>query len=200
MSVSLCGKRKRCSSPEKETESVIQKINTIHISIDHNLSGSKRKLEVDNLYPVINTLHVKRMRDTLEIIEDNGPTLRESYTCDRQGRKQGKYESWYYNGQRCELSHYLDGNEEGMSQHWYPNGKLYMIYTIRAGLKEGLAYTWFQNGMIKTVEPYMSGVIHGTVRQFCESGNKIQETTFELGELQNETFWRRDGDIVYKNL
>ena len=200
MSTSLCGKRKRCSSPETETEIVIKKLNTIHISIDSSLSGAKRKYEVDDLYPIINTLPVKRRRDTLDIIEESGPTVRELYTCDRQGRKQGKYESWYHNGQRCELSQYIDGKEEGMTQHWYADGKPYAIYNMCYGLKEGLAYTWFQNGMMKTVEHYMSGLLNGTVTHFSEGGNKIHESIFEFGELKNEIFWNTDGDMVYKDM
>jgi antitoxin component YwqK of YwqJK toxin-antitoxin module len=198
MSTRLCGgKRSRSDSSLETTDTVVKRINTLHITTPQ-LSGTKRSASVDE-YSIVEPIVSKRQRDTFEEVEESTDTIKEKYSCDRKGQKQGTYESWYGNRQRCELSTYYNGHEEGLSQHWYSNGKPFMIYTTRCGLKEGNAYTWFQSGMVKTVEPYKSGMLHGTVTHFCESGNKIQETIYEHGELMKETFWGVDGDIVYFN-
>ena len=198
MSTRLCGgKRSRSDSPSETTDTVVKRINTLHITTP-KLAGTKRSASFEE-YSIVEPIITKRSRDTFEEVEESTDTIKEKYSCDRKGQKQGTYESWYGNRQRCELSTYYNGHEDGLSQHWYSNGKPFMIYTTRYGLKEGNAYTWFQSGMVKTVEPYKSGMLHGTVTNFCESGNKIQETIYEHGELMKETYWSTDGDIVYFN-
>jgi antitoxin component YwqK of YwqJK toxin-antitoxin module len=199
MSTRLCGgKRVRSRSPSPET--IAKRINTLHIGPlpTSPLAGRKRNGSFEE-YSIVEPIISKRSRETFEEVEESTDTIKEKYSCDRKGQKQGTYESWYGNRQRCELSTYYNGHEEGLSQHWYSNGKPFMIYTTKSGLKEGNAYTWFQSGMIKTVEPYTSGLLHGTVTHFCESGNKIQETMYEHGELVKESFWNADGDLVFFN-
>ena len=192
----ICGgKRARSTSPE----TIAKRINTLHIGPPPSpLAGRKRNGTIDE-YSLIEPVIQKRLRESLEDIEESTDTIKEKYSCDRKGQKQGTYESWYINGQRCELSTYDSGCEEGLSQHWYSNGKPFMVYTTTQGRKEGNAYTWFQSGMIKTVEPYMSGLLHGTVTHFCETGRKIQETIYEHGELTKELFWNNEGNLVYFN-
>jgi hypothetical protein len=105
MSTRICGgKRGRSSSPN----SVSKRINTLHITPppqqqQQRLAGNKRRSDlIETEEPhIIPDTQTKRARDALEELETTTDTLTEKFSRDRHGRKQGPYESWYSNGQRC---------------------------------------------------------------------------------------------------
>jgi antitoxin component YwqK of YwqJK toxin-antitoxin module len=180
---SVSGKRKRAVLDEDDTkqeEALRKRLNTLHVTP-----------------PPLVGLAPKRRRETLDDIENHADYGYEKYTQDRKGKKQGLYEAWYPNGQRRELASYCDGHEEGLVQHWYADGKPFTIYTVCHGLKEGNVLTWFPSGMLKAYEPFFSGLLHGVVKHFSESGEKQYEAYYEQGILIKETYWSSNGSVFY---
>lgn len=50
----------------------------------------------------------------------------------------GVYRSWHANGRLAELRHYLDGHERGSQQAWTDRGELFLNFEVRNGRHYGL--------------------------------------------------------------
>ena len=62
------------------------------------------------------------------------PSLEAEY---RNGVRHGVYRTWYPDGRRYEVRHYVDGREEGLQRSWTPDGQLYLNYEMRNGRRYG---------------------------------------------------------------
>ena len=62
------------------------------------------------------------------------PSLEAEY---RNGVRHGVYRTWYPDGHRYEVRHYVDGREQGLQQSWTPDGQLYLNYEMRNGRRFG---------------------------------------------------------------
>ncbi|MEO8360377.1 MAG: hypothetical protein ABI672_10135 [Vicinamibacteria bacterium] len=96
----------------------------------------------------------------VQLFADNGSLL--SQTSYRDGRKVGRfvsfwpdgqrrvealytgdvidgvYRSWHANGRLAELRHYVDGHEVGVQQAWTDRGELFLNFEVRNGRHYGL--------------------------------------------------------------
>lgn len=51
----------------------------------------------------------------------------------------GEYRTWMRDGRPYELKHFADGREQGLQQAWDEDGRLYLNYEVRNGRRFGLA-------------------------------------------------------------
>jgi hypothetical protein len=51
---------------------------------------------------------------------------------------EGEYRSWHANGRLAELKHYSRGHEAGMQQAWTERGDLFLNFEVRGGRHYGL--------------------------------------------------------------
>ena len=62
---------------------------------------------------------------------------------------EGKYKSWYENGQLLVQTFYRDGKAEGECKWWYENGQLQEQEFYRNGKWEGERKLWYENGQLQ---------------------------------------------------
>ncbi len=66
---------------------------------------------------------------------DGGPRVRAVYAGDVI---EGEYRTWHPNGRRAELKHYSAGHEAGLQQAWTDEGELFLNFEVRNGRHYGL--------------------------------------------------------------
>lgn len=84
--------------------------------------------------------------------------------------KDGKYISFYENGNKKEEGFYKLNEREGPWKRWYCNGLLKKKEFYKAGEKEGTWLTWCENGRLKKETSYISGAINGVWKEWYCSG------------------------------
>ena len=76
----------------------------------------------------------------------------------KDGKRDGKWTSWYEDGLKLSEKNYKDGKQDGKSIIWYENGVKWIDSNYKDGKQDGKSTEWFANGQIKTEENYKDGV------------------------------------------
>lgn len=63
----------------------------------------------------------------------------------RNGKLNGKYECFWYNGELEYQDNYKNGKKHGISYKWYSNGQLADMYTYKNGNLDGLYKIWHKD-------------------------------------------------------
>ena len=57
------------------------------------------------------------------------------------GKKEGYWEGYHYNGQLCWKGHYVNGRKEGYWEYYYDNGQLwYKVHYVRGEEIRGIIF------------------------------------------------------------
>ena len=64
----------------------------------------------------------------------------------KDGKKEGKWISWYKNGKKESEGTFKDGKKDGKWTDWYENGQKKEEETYKDGVKDGLFTDWYENG------------------------------------------------------
>ena len=67
----------------------------------------------------------------------DGKIIKAVYVVDKNGAKQGDYESYYPSGRLCEKGTYADGKEEGVWEYYCENGRLWKKCAYQNRQKNG---------------------------------------------------------------
>ena len=68
------------------------------------------------------------------------------------GKKQGLWLSYYYNGMMSDSSYYVNGQLSGISISWYPNGSIKDSTSVTDGFQT--VVSWFDNGQLSSAGRY----------------------------------------------
>jgi|TARA_B100000809_G_C14876319_1_gene437473 antitoxin component YwqK of YwqJK toxin-antitoxin module len=90
----------------------------------------------------------------------------------KDGKKEGKWISWYKNGNKEGEGTFKDGKEDGLWTYWWKNGKKESEGTFKDGKKDGKWTDWYENGQKKEEETYKDGVKNGLFTDWYENGKK----------------------------
>ena len=88
----------------------------------------------------------------------------------KDGKRDGKWTTWYENGKKWSERNYKDGELDGLRTYWYDNGQKESERNYKDGELDGLSTSWYDNGQ------------------------KESERTYKDGELIEETYWDEDGN------
>lgn len=108
------------------------------------------------------------------------------------------YSGWgkemYANGKVCRLGQFIDGKKEGIWAEWYYDGQQEMQSIIKKGKKNGLHTTWFENGQKRLEANYKAGKKDGLSTEWYENARKKSEDRFTMDKLVSSVVWKPNGE------
>jgi len=90
-----------------------------------------------------------------------------------RGKKQGKEEFRFDNGQRSRERHYRDGIMHGITRRWHENGRIAERYTIIDGLSHGTEKAWLADGTCIRRQRWWRNKRHGAEMQLDGNRNPM---------------------------
>ena len=81
----------------------------------------------------------------------------------KDGKKDGKWTTWYENGQMLSEEHYKDGKLDGKVTTWYESGQIGLDAQMlseehyKDGKEDGKWTTWYENGQMLSERHYKDG-------------------------------------------
>ena len=75
----------------------------------------------------------------------------------KDGKRDGKWTSWYEDGLKLSEGNYKDGMKDGKWTSWYENGLKWTDRNYKDGKEDGKSTEWYSNGQIKSEENYKDG-------------------------------------------
>lgn len=112
----------------------------------------------------------------VEVKDDKG-NLVEKYQVDKDGTRNGIYES-YYNGKLVSKANYKEGIESGKRVIFYENGSPEIEENYKNGALEGEYKVFYETGELKLISNYINNTIQGKVKKYYVSGQLMEEVAF----------------------
>jgi antitoxin component YwqK of YwqJK toxin-antitoxin module len=101
-----------------------------------------------------------------------------------------RYEWYYKDGKRAgtlkQITNYKNGKKDGPWIAWWYNGVKWYERTYKDGEKDGLWVEWYENERKAAEETYKDGKRHGLRTRWYGSGEKKSKKTFKDGEMISE--------------
>lgn len=112
-----------------------------------------------------------------------------SYTVFQNGKPNGEYKGFFFNGSPLVEKHFVDGLEDGMRIAYSSDGHIIEKTKFVAGKKHGLSKTYYSGtGILKSEVMYVSGVKEGKTREFYANGN-LRKLAYYHKDLLNGKFY-----------
>jgi antitoxin component YwqK of YwqJK toxin-antitoxin module len=99
------------------------------------------------------------------------------------GKKTGKWQYYYHNGQTKILEYYKDGKTEGEYTGYYDNGALKETSTYKEDKLNGLTTTYNPNGTVKSKMTLKDNILEGVRYNYTSTGMLSTE-----GEMKNDKY------------
>jgi len=133
----------------------------------------------------------------VEVKDDEGNLL-EKYQVDKDGTKNGSYES-YYSGKLVSKANYKEGIESGKRVIFYENGNPEIEENYRNGALEGDYRVYYKTGELKLVSNYQNNTIQGQVKKYYQSGQLMEDVAFVDNEENGPfvEFWE-NGNLKWQ--
>jgi len=91
------------------------------------------------------------------------------------GKKHGKHEGWWPNGNKKYLYYFKQDQSFGMHKQWHSNGELFTLKNFKTGLEHGEQKSWNQNGELMYKYIYNNGRKYGIQGSIiCNGGNELE--------------------------
>ena len=91
-----------------------------------------------------------------------------------KGKKNGKHEGWWPNGNKQYLYYFKNDESFGTHKQWHANGELFTLKNFRTGLEHGEQKAWDQNGELMYKYIYNDGRRYGIQGSIiCNGGNEM---------------------------
>lgn len=118
----------------------------------------------------------------------------------KNGKKDGKWTSWFDNGQILTEKFYKDGEIDGESTWWYKSGELHSVTTFKDGKRVGQSTSWHTNGQISTITNSKNGKYDGITSSWYENGQKFMEILYkdDIAVSITEYTYNKNGQIKNK--
>jgi antitoxin component YwqK of YwqJK toxin-antitoxin module len=143
----------------------------------------------------------------------------------KDGKKDGKWTTWFENGQKEFEKNYKDGKDDELWTYWDKNdGKMYkgvfmnldindidfsslngsyfgyedgslLHSSFKDGELDGLFTRWFDNGKKWIEGTFKDGKEDGLSTEWYENGQKREEEIFKDGKLISGKVWNEDGSV-----
>ncbi|MDR2870393.1 MAG: toxin-antitoxin system YwqK family antitoxin [Deferribacteraceae bacterium] len=113
----------------------------------------------------------------------------------KAGRTEGIHARYYSSGVLSWVAVYENGRMDGFYKSYYENGVLKSEGTYRNGEEYGIKKEYYENGALKSEGRYQKGNREGIFRHYYENGALRYEVTYVNGEIEEETFYNKDGTI-----
>lgn len=112
------------------------------------------------------------------------------------GKKQGTWLTYHFNGMMADSTTYLFGDPAGTSLRWYPNG-----YSADSAIHNpdgsGVEVTWFDNGNVSSAGRYSEGrKMHGKWQFFHKNGKLSAIELYDHGRLLQKQYYDEDGQSM----
>ena len=101
------------------------------------------------------------------------------------GKRDGKWTTWYENGQKRSKANWDNGKRDGKWTTWYDNGEKLAQKKFKNGKKVGRWREWYDDGQIKVVDFYKDGKLDGNSSKWDKNGQKTFEATYTDGKLDS---------------
>lgn len=134
----------------------------------------------------------------LQNIQDNGWQL-ELGAVDAQGRKQGEWNTYAYNGVVTNVISYHDGQRHGEEIVIHETGShvVARIYWNNGQLRQGAAKTWDESGEYVWERNYKDGREDGVQKQYNKKGQQLLEYNYREGKRNGlQRKWNDQGQLV----
>lgn len=131
--------------------------------------------------------------DWIEYYEDGAIKKTEFY--NSKGVLESQSKEYYENGNLKEIGDhdYVTGSKDGKWVSFYENGDTLSISYFRKGKQVGQHTEFFENGQKKISCEYdFSGNLHGLYHEIDENGEILQKGNYEEGEKTGKWFIRND--------
>ena len=108
----------------------------------------------------------------------------------KDGKEDGKWTSFYKNGQIDTETNYKDGELDGKWIHYNENdGHLVSLQNYRDGKKHGKTTSYYQNGQIKEEQNYKDDKWDGKWTQYDKNGKITFEGNYKNGKKINSKYY-----------
>ena len=108
---------------------------------------------------------------------------------------EGKFRSWYKNGEESKNGVYIDGKRDGEWNQWYPNGQLKHSGIYSNGVRGGLWLSYHPNGDLRGSNFV---VLVGRGREVLTYENGVTNIVCETldGEISKVYKWNSNGTLI----
>ena len=110
------------------------------------------------------------------------------------GKKHGKYQSWFIDGEKKQSGNYLNGQFNGEFIGWYKSGRKKFIAQFLNDMGNGENIKWYRNGKRELVENWKNGEANGAFKRWFENGNiELDEYWVDNSENGEHKGWFLNG-------
>lgn len=129
---------------------------------------------------------------------DNGQ-LKEVYSIDSKGVKNGKFQAFYQSGLLLESSNYKNDLLEGKRYFYYENGQVEEEQFYVKGKLDGVQYGFHENGKLKFKSINKDSKLTGEYFSYYDNGKRRLYLNFE-NDLENGPFeeYHKNGIIKWR--
>ncbi len=99
------------------------------------------------------------------------------------GEKEGKWQWFYTNGAKKEITNFTNGKREGAAELWYENGAPKAKYNFHNDLLDGDCWDYNISGILTARTNYSEGKLTGTAIYFYDDGKQHYTANFTDGKL-----------------
>jgi len=113
----------------------------------------------------------------------------------REGRKHGRWTSWYENDRKSYQATWQEGRLTGPAFAWHDNGSKSAEYSFKDGEKHGVEINWYASGEEQyRMDAFEVGRKHGVETRWHRNGTKKEETHWRDGQRHGvQLRWYLDG-------
>ena len=169
----------QCSDKKKFDE---MKIDLLKLGCEL-IEGSYKKIKNED--GTIHRQSVESDTDKLEVENYSTGVIKRVVSIIEGEKRDGKFISWYENGQKSSITTIKDGKQDGLETSWYFNGQKEEEGIYKDGEEDGLWTSWHENGQKKTEGIYKNGKEHGNWVYWSPDGNECLEMIWKDGKEWN---------------
>jgi antitoxin component YwqK of YwqJK toxin-antitoxin module len=112
--------------------------------------------------------------------------------------RQGKYQTFYINGQVYEDGQYINGEQEGKWMYYYSDGTVLRESYYKDGYPDSVWKDYHINGKLSSQVSYVEGKVNGEQVLYYEAGQVSARYTYVDSELEGPaTFYSPEGEVMY---
>ncbi|BAV06209.1 phophatidylinositol-4-phosphate 5-kinase [Filimonas lacunae] len=149
---------------------------------------------------VISESNAKGSSSLFTFYDEYGNKVIDSYL-SRRGDKDGKFTSYFSNGQVKATSSFSNSNMQGEKVVYYANGSVSEKYNYKDGKLDGFYISNYKHGRVNYQGWYVDDNKEGVFVTFDERGRKKEVTNYKNGEKDRYSeFYHPDGKIHYEQL
>lgn len=121
-----------------------------------------------------------------------------SYVVFKNGKPNGVYKSFFFNGASLTEKFFVDGVENGMRTSYSSDGRVIERTPYVNGLRHGVSFTYYStNGSVKSKQTYVNGLREGENLEYYDNGQLRQSASFHNDVLQGKFVMYHDNGQKY---